>query len=95
MDYMKLFQKGFDNLRVCAGPGICQRDHIFAFAHPPCQGELHPHDKTLICLRQMFLPEFEITQGYTVTRARLRQWSAIKVNFFFLKGSFKSSNFLH
>ena len=27
-------------------------------------------------------PKLEITQGYTVTRARLRQWSAIKVNFF-------------
>ena len=43
MDYMNLFQKGFDNLRVCAGAGICQRDHFFASAHPPRQGELHPH----------------------------------------------------
>ena len=41
--YMKLFQKGFDNLRVRVGAGICQRDHIFASAHPPRQGERHPH----------------------------------------------------
>ena len=86
-DYMRLFQKDL-TIEGCAQvlESASEITFLLLLILLAKVNSMIAYDKTTCLPLQMlnfdvYPPSLEITQGYTVTRARLRQWSAIKVTF--------------
>ena len=99
-DYMNSFQKDL-TIQGCAQvlESASEITFLLLLILLAKVNSIFVYDKTTFVPLQMLFfyvyhPSLAIAQGYTVTRARLRQWSAIKVTFW-CKWSFIRSYLIH